>query len=88
MKLRIQGPSRLSGELTVSGAKNSALPAMAASLLTDSLVLSNVPEVQDILSMGELLMGMGKTGRHEGDHWVLEGSRLHSCEASYELVRR
>ena len=88
MKLRIQGPSRLSGELTVSGAKNSALPAMAASLLTDSLVLSNVPEVQDILSMGELLMGMGKTGRHEGDHWVLEGSRLHSCEASYELVKK
>ena len=88
MKLRIQGPSRLCGELTVSGAKNSALPAMAASLLTDSLVLSNVPEVQDILSMGELLMGMGKTGRHEGDHWVLEGSRLHSCEASYELVKK
>jgi len=50
-KLKIRGGARLSGKVRISGAKNSALPAMAASLLTaDELVLENVPMVNDILT--------------------------------------
>ena len=55
-KVSIQGGRRLKGEIQISGAKNSALPLMAASLLTESSVkLSNIPEVADITTMNSLL---------------------------------
>jgi UDP-N-acetylglucosamine 1-carboxyvinyltransferase len=54
-KLKITGGGRLSGRVRISGAKNSALPAMAASLLTaDELILENVPMVNDILTTRRL----------------------------------
>jgi hypothetical protein len=59
-KLRIRGGMPLRGEITVAGAKNAALPILAASLLTaDELVLTNVPELADIATMVRLLRGMG-----------------------------
>jgi len=59
-KLVITGGKRLSGEITVSGAKNAALPILCAGLLTaDTLALSNVPKLQDVATMQKLLVQMG-----------------------------
>ena len=55
-QLAIQGGTPLTGEVTVSGAKNAALPLMAAVLLTEEpLHLSNVPRLMDVRTMGRLL---------------------------------
>ena len=58
-RFRIEGGRRLEGTVRISGAKNAALPAMAAALLTDEPVhLSNIPRVRDIITMGKLLAHM------------------------------
>ena len=59
-KLKIQGGARLEGEIVVSGAKNAALPILCASLLTaDTLRLTNVPQLKDVMTTQKLLQGMG-----------------------------
>ena len=56
----VQGPTRLEGEVRISGAKNAALPELAASLLTDGrLRLRRVPRVRDIATMRRLLEALG-----------------------------
>ena len=61
-KLRIEGGRRLSGKITVEGNKNSALPLLAACLLTDKeCVLSNVPRIRDVDVLLELMKGLGAT---------------------------
>jgi len=56
----IEGPSRLEGEIPVSGAKNAALPCIAAALLTDEPVrLENLPNVADIRTLGRVLQHVG-----------------------------
>ena len=60
--LRIEGGRRLSGAITVEGNKNSALPLLAACLLTEEeCVLSNVPRIRDVGVMADLLRGLGAT---------------------------
>lgn len=60
--LRVEGGRRLSGKLSVEGNKNSALPLMAACLLTDEpCVLTNVPRIRDVGVLAELLIGLGAT---------------------------
>ena len=87
-KLRIEGGERLRGEVRVSGAKNAALPILAASLLTaDELVLDNVPQLADITTMGKLIAGMGvKLGRDGGRVWA-RADTVGSAEAPYEVVK-
>ena len=59
-RIRIRGGSRLKGEIPISGAKNAALPLMAACLLTDeTLRLGNLPHVADITTMANLLAQLG-----------------------------
>ena len=59
-KLKIVGGRRLVGEVSASGAKNAALPIMAAALLTaDEVILHNVPDLADVATMGKLLTGHG-----------------------------
>ena len=59
-RFRIEGGRRLEGTVRISGAKNAALPAMAAALLTAEPVhLKNIPRVRDIITMGQLLAHMG-----------------------------
>src|ERR1700733_16195661 len=61
-KLLIEGGRPLHGSVHISGAKNAALPAMAAALLTSGRVeLDNIPRVRDIITMGRLLAHMGAT---------------------------
>jgi UDP-N-acetylglucosamine 1-carboxyvinyltransferase len=60
--LRIEGGHRLSGRLAVEGNKNSALPLMAACMLTDQeCVLTNVPRIRDVAVLGEIMAGLGAT---------------------------
>ena len=85
----IHGPSRLSGTVRASGAKNAVLPAAAAALLTDEPVaLENVPDVADVKTMGVLLAGMGADVVRDGTRLTLRADRISSTEAPYDLVRR
>jgi len=87
-KLRIHGGGRLRGEVRVAGAKNAALPILAASLLTDDeLVLDNVPQLADITTMGRLLAGMGVTLARDGGRVAVRADRVGSAEAPYEVVK-
>lgn len=87
-KLLIQGGKRLHGDITISGAKNAALPILCAGLLTAGDVeLSNVPHLHDVRTMLKLL---GQTGLNvqQDDHRVtLNGSAIDKLEAPYELVK-
>ena len=85
--LEIQGGNRLQGVLRVSGAKNSALVLMTASLLTeDMLSLSNVPPLTDIDGMEKILVSMGVKVRRGSESIHLQASDLTSAEPPYELV--
>jgi UDP-N-acetylglucosamine 1-carboxyvinyltransferase len=66
-KLRIEGGRRLSGRITVAGNKNSALPLLAACLLTEhECVLSNVPRIRDVDVLAEIMAGLGATVEGRG----------------------
>jgi UDP-N-acetylglucosamine 1-carboxyvinyltransferase len=88
-KLIIQGGQRLSGSIRVSGAKNAALPILAATLLADSpMTVSNVPHLQDITTTLELLGRMGvRLTVDERMNIEADASAIASFEAPYELVR-
>ena len=86
-QLEIAGGRKLSGELRVSGAKNSALVLMAACLLTrDTIRLRNVPPLTDISAMGEMLRSLGGTVNHTADGIELNGNHINNSTAPYELV--
>lgn len=88
-KLVIQGGRRLSGELRISGAKNAALPILAATLLTDETVsISNLPHLHDITTMIELLgcMGVSLT-MNEQMRIDVRADRITEFSAPYELVK-
>lgn len=89
-KLKVTGGCRLEGEVKASGAKNAALPILAASLLTaDDLVLHNVPHLSDIRTMGKLLSGLGMTVERPSDTETvrLNAKSLTTLTAPYELVK-
>ncbi|MCO4857312.1 UDP-N-acetylglucosamine 1-carboxyvinyltransferase [Herbaspirillum sp. WGmk3] len=87
-KLLIRGGKRLSGDVTISGAKNAALPILCAGLLTDGdLVLSNVPHLQDVVTITRLMSQMGLRVRENGEQLVLNGNDITRPEAPYELVK-
>ncbi|HVE04907.1 MAG TPA: UDP-N-acetylglucosamine 1-carboxyvinyltransferase [Rhizomicrobium sp.] len=95
-KIRIRGGNRLNGEIPISGAKNSALKLMAASLLTDQPVtLRNIPRLADIAAMGDLLMQFGVTmnirrGASLGhsDTMRLHAGVIENAVAPYDIVRK
>jgi UDP-N-acetylglucosamine 1-carboxyvinyltransferase len=88
-KLIIRGGTPLNGEVKISGAKNSALAILAASLLsTEPIQLSNIPHLQDISTIVSLLSQMGAhITLDERDNLEIDSSALHSSYAPYELVR-
>src|SRR5215469_4336529 len=91
-KLVIRGGNPLLGTVRISGAKNAALPAMAAALLTeDPVILENIPQVRDIETTRKLLSSMGaevELGYGRAQHRTTICSKnLTSPEASYELVK-
>ena len=90
-KLLIRGGRRLNGEVTISGAKNAALPELCAALLTDEPVrLANVPRLRDVDTMLRLLRSMGVAAERDaggGDAVTLVANAVTSPEAPYELVK-
>ena len=88
-KLLIRGGKTLTGDINCSGAKNAALPVIAASLLTDDdVVLQNLPHLQDITTMFELINSMGaEISLDENMFFKIKTSNIKSFEARYELVK-
>src|SRR5689334_19929719 len=90
-KLLIRGGRRLEGEVTISGAKNAALPELCAALLTaEPVTLTNVPRLQDVSTTLKLLRNMGVSAeRSESapDTVALNASAVTSPEAPYDLVK-
>jgi UDP-N-acetylglucosamine 1-carboxyvinyltransferase len=97
-RIRIRGGKRLRGAVPVSGAKNAALPLMAASLLTDQpLTLAHAPQLADIATMADLLAQLGTrietkangaTGGDAGRTLTLTAGKVASTTAPYDLVRK
>ncbi len=89
-KLLIRGEKPLRGEISISGAKNAALPILCAALLTDgTLTLHNVPKLHDVASMLELLKQHGVQAYWNSDSSVsLSTPTLLSNEAPYDIVRK
>ena len=88
-KLLIKGGKSLSGQIDCSGAKNAALPVIAGSILSsDDITLKNLPYLQDITTMFELIGSMGADiSLDEKMNFKLNTSNLSSLEARYELVK-
>ncbi len=87
-KFLIHGGLPLTGSIAVSGSKNSALPALAASLLTNQeVILDRVPAVRDIRTMARLLADIGAGVQLEGGRYRLRAAQITSPEAPYELVK-
>ena len=84
----ITGGTRLHGEVRISGAKNSALPILASSILGGGdCIITNVPRVADVLTMGKLLGMLGASVVHEGNRALIRAAVIHSTEAPYDLVK-
>jgi UDP-N-acetylglucosamine 1-carboxyvinyltransferase len=88
-KLKIIGGNKLSGSISCSGAKNAALPMLAATILTEKAVtFKNLPYLQDITTMFEILGSMGADiTLNETMDFTISTSNLHDFEARYELVK-
>ncbi len=87
-EILIVGGKRLSGEVRISGAKNSALPILASTILGGGeCIITNVPRVVDVLTMGKLLGILGAKVSHEGNRAVIQADVIESTEAPYDLVK-
>ncbi len=87
-KILITGNGPLRGEVAAAGAKNAALPVIAASLLsTEPLSIGNIPDVRDIDTALELLELLGCRVQRNGTELEIDSSQVHSVRAPYELVK-
>lgn len=87
-KLVITGGVRLRGEVTVSGAKNAALPIMVASILASGRsIISGVPDLADVKTMGRLLANLGADVTLEPDRAIIDAVHVSNHTAPYDLVK-
>lgn len=87
-KIVIKGGVPLKGEVQVSGAKNSALPLLFATLLVEGeSVICNIPALRDINTAVKLLRELGAEASHEADCIRVDARQIESIEASYDLVK-
>ncbi|MCQ2914175.1 MAG: UDP-N-acetylglucosamine 1-carboxyvinyltransferase [Alphaproteobacteria bacterium] len=91
-RIKIEGGYPLHGTISISGAKNAALPLMASALLTDEvLTLTNLPHLADIMTMAQLLAGHGvkltMTDEDRGT-FQFDGSNIFNLKAPYDIVRK
>jgi len=88
-RIRVHGGRALAGTVPINGAKNAALPALAAALLTDQpLRLTNVPNVRDVITMFRVLEHLGGQAAVDGSLCTVRMPRILEPEAPYDLVRR
>jgi len=86
-KLVVEGGRKLKGEVEISGAKNSALPILAACLLTEEeSILENVPDLRDITTMIKLLHALGAKAHYERGTLVVKPGTNPQPVAPYKLV--
>lgn len=86
--LEIEGGKPLHGEVTISGAKNAALPVMAASILSSGENhIYNIPLLRDISTMGKLLAHLGMGYHQENGNAILKSNNISSIEAPYDFVK-
>jgi UDP-N-acetylglucosamine 1-carboxyvinyltransferase len=86
--LLIKGSVPLSGEVTISGAKNAVLPIMAATLLTsEPCVIRRVPNLSDVKFMGQILSWLGAQVRFEGDTVRIQAKKIKGA-GDYDLIRK
>ena len=87
-KFLIAGGAQLNGEVRISGAKNAALPLLAATILAETpLTLRNVPNLKDVNTLVKLIAGLGTTISYEGDTVIADASTIDNHFAPYELVK-
>lgn len=87
-KLIIKGGNRLGGEIRLQGAKNAALPIMAAAVLCgERVVLHNCPKISDVYSAMRILTYLGCKAGFEGNAVVIDSASISSCDVSEELMR-
>ena len=88
-KLIISGNAKLKGSIDVKGSKNSALPLLVSSLLTDKdLILSNLPDLEDINNMQKLLKEYGVSIKNRKNEITLNGKNIFNRVADYDIVRK
>ena len=86
--LQIQGPTKLSGTVTISGAKNAALPLITLTLLAhNKLTISNMPEVVDIKTLLKLLGNLGASYTLEDHILTMDTSSVNDTMANYDIVK-
>ena len=91
-KIVVEGGARLAGKIPISGAKNAALPLLAAALLpTGVSTFKNVPQLADVRTMAKLLRMLGWTADEAGTHGLViaapSGKKKPKLEAPYDLVK-
>ena len=85
----VRGNSKLAGTVAVSGAKNSALKLMAASILGQGVsVVHNVPLISDINIMADVIRRLGATVERDGHTLAIDATNVTECETPYELVSK
>jgi len=88
-KLVIEGEHKLEGEVYISGAKNAALPIMAASLLIeDDVIINNVPNLEDVKTLSQLLERLGKKVEFSNKRMVIRTVSEEDVEAPYEITKK
>ena len=88
-KIRIKGNSSLYGKINVCGSKNAALPILVSSLLSNNdLILKNIPKLEDIKSMINLLKGYGVSCIERNNTLILNANKINNNVADYDLVRK
>jgi UDP-N-acetylglucosamine 1-carboxyvinyltransferase len=87
-RIIITGGTPLRGEVQISGAKNAALPILASTILGGGeCVITNVPRVVDVVTMGKLLGILGAKVQYEGNRAVINAAVITSTQAPYDLVK-
>ncbi len=88
-QIQINGDRKLEGEVTISGAKNAALPLIASAILVEGACeFFNVPHLMDIRSIKLLLEDLGARCTFDDHVMTVDGSGIHKIEAEYDLVRK
>ena len=87
-RLVITGGQRLEGRVTAAGAKNAALPILAATLLGEGeCAISNLPQVRDVATMTTLISLLGVSVKRDGSRVVIDATSVQSFDAPYDLVK-
>ena len=88
-KFIIQGGKKLEGEVKISGSKNAALPIIAATILIQGkTILYNVPNIQDVQTMFEIIKDIGGKVIKKNNKIIIDTSKIHTYEISEELMRK